>query len=100
MLLFSNFGHRQRSRFIAMLRRYFLPLLTLLAGINGVNSQAQPIRILYPDRHGLEFYSQDAINVSYETNFTEPYLYVWCSQGVASRKQYHIISNVLSSSNC
>lgn len=82
-----------------MLRRDFLSLLTLLAGINGGNSQGQPIRVLYPDRHGLEFYSEDAINVSYETNFTEPFLYVWCVQGVANR-EHHILSNVLPPSNC
>lgn len=83
-----------------MLRRDFLSLLTLLAAISGGNSAAQPIRILYPDRHGLEFYSEDAINVSYETNFTEPFLYVWCVQGNAKCEQYHMVWNVLPSSNC
>lgn len=81
-----------------MLRRDFLSLLILLAGITRGNSEAQPIRILYPDRHGLEFYSEDVINVSYETSFTEPFLYVWCVQGVANR-EHHMISNVLPSSN-
>lgn len=83
-----------------MLRRDFLPLLTLLAGITGGNSAAQPIRVLYPDTDGLAFYAKDVINVPYETNFTEPYLYTWCVQGNASREQYHIIPNVLSSSSC
>ncbi|KAJ0109421.1 hypothetical protein J7T55_000346 [Diaporthe amygdali] len=70
-----------------MLRRDFLPLLTLLAGITGGNSAAQPIRVLYPDTDGLAFYAKDVINVPYETNFTEPYLYTWCVQGNASQAQ-------------
>ena len=83
-----------------MLRHDYLPLLPFLAGITGANSAAQPIRILYPDKDGILFYPMDVANVPYKTNFTEPYLYTWCVQGVANREQYHMVPNVLPSSHC
>lgn len=71
-----------------MLRHDFLALLTFLAGINGGNGAAQPLRFLYPDRDDLDFLPGDVINLSYETNFTEPYLITWCMPGNASREQF------------
>ncbi|KAG8163057.1 hypothetical protein KVR01_007535 [Diaporthe batatas] len=68
-----------------MLRRHLLPLLLFLAGISGGNGAAQPLRFLYPDRDDLEFLPGDVINLSYETNFTEPYLITWCRPGNVSR---------------
>lgn len=61
----------------------------LLLAVYGVRSaQADdPIRILYPDEKGLEFHYLDRIDVSYESNFTAPYLYIWCGQGSAKQKQ-------------
>lgn len=80
------------SIYVAMLRRSLLPLLPLLARINGGNGAAQPLRFLYPDRDDLDFLPGDVINLSYETNFTEPYLITWCRPGNASREQYRMVS--------
>lgn len=46
-----------------------------------------PIRFLYPDKEGLEFHYLDRIDVSYQSNFSAPYLYIWCGQGNAKQKQ-------------
>lgn len=61
----------------------------LLLAVCGVRSALadDPIRFLYPDEKGLEFHYLDRIDVSYESNFTAPYLYIWCGQGNAKQKQ-------------
>lgn len=93
VLISQNSRTRPLSIFVAMRRHDFLLLLAFLAGINGGNGAAQPLRFLYPDRDDLDFLPGDVINLSYETNFTEPYLITWCMPGNASREQYIIIVN-------
>ncbi|KKY31574.1 hypothetical protein UCDDA912_g08495 [Diaporthe ampelina] len=46
-----------------------------------------PIRFLYPDEQGLEFHYLDRVDVSYESNFSAPFLFTWCGQGNAKQKQ-------------
>jgi hypothetical protein len=61
-------------------------LLLLLFGSRGALAD-DPIRFLYPDEEGLEFHYLDRVDVSYESNFSAPYLYIWCGQGNAKQKQ-------------
>ena len=46
-----------------------------------------PIQFLYPDEKGLEFHYLDRIDVSYESNFSAPFLFTWCGQGNAKLAQ-------------
>lgn len=62
-------------------------LLLALCGVKGIFAADNPIRFLYPDEKGLEFHYLDRIDVSYETNFSAPYLYIWCGQGNAGQRQ-------------
>lgn len=64
-------------------------LLALCGIISGAPAAAadNPIRFLYPDEQGLEFHYLDRIDVAYESNFSAPYLYIWCGQGNAKQKQ-------------
>ncbi|POS81384.1 hypothetical protein DHEL01_v200218 [Diaporthe helianthi] len=61
----------------------------LLLALNGEKMVLadDPIRFLYPDKRGLEFHYLDRIDVSYESNFSAPYLYIWCGNGNARQKQ-------------
>lgn len=46
-----------------------------------------PIRFLYPDEQGLEFHYLDRIDVSYESNFSAPFLFTWCAPGTTQIQQ-------------
>ncbi|KAG8162631.1 hypothetical protein KVR01_007109 [Diaporthe batatas] len=65
-------------------------LLLALCGLviqGAMAGDKDPIRFLYPAEEGLEFHYLDRVDVSYLSNFTEPYLYIWCGQGNAKQKQ-------------
>lgn len=61
-------------------------LLLLLCSGRGTLAD-DPIRFLYPDKQGLEFHYLDRIDVSYESNFSAPFLFTWCNPGNAQEAQ-------------
>ncbi|KUI55815.1 hypothetical protein VP1G_03165 [Cytospora mali] len=49
----------------------------LLAGIMGTLAD-DPVQFLYPVDTGLIFHYLDRIDVSYQSNYSAPYLFTWC----------------------
>lgn len=49
----------------------------LLSTISGALAD-DTIQFLYPVDTGLTYYYLDRIDVSYDTNYSAPYLYTWC----------------------
>ncbi|KAI7784573.1 hypothetical protein LA080_009810 [Diaporthe eres] len=61
-------------------------LLLVFCSISGALAD-DPLQFLYPDEDGLEFHYLDRIDVSYESNFSAPFLFTWCGQGNAQEAQ-------------
>lgn len=61
-------------------------LLLIPCTIRGALAD-DPLRFLYPDDKGLDFHYLDRIDVSYESNFSAPFLFTWCGQGNAQEAQ-------------
>lgn len=61
-------------------------LLLVFCSISGALAD-DPLQFLYPDKEGLEFHYLDRIDVSYESNFSAPFLFTWCGQGNAQEAQ-------------
>lgn len=61
-------------------------LLLVLCSIRGALAD-DPLRFLYPDKEGLEYHYLDRIDVSYESNFSAPFLFTWCGQGNPQQAQ-------------
>ncbi|KAL2211601.1 hypothetical protein CC79DRAFT_1392891 [Sarocladium strictum] len=59
---------------------YLITAATCQAGDKDKPDSIVP-RFIYPSREGMQFFSQDTVNVSYHSDYENPTLYFWCTIG-------------------